>query len=487
MSGNSKHQPRFHARLQGGSCLNLPCIYDGDEMIAVLSHRTIDEPEHELLYFGKNQRPLLLRQIKLKPGGRAQFDGLQMYWQWNQHQVATTQLVDLSWRGDGTDSLSLTAVTRDPGGIATSTRTVTVTYEADSNRYRYLVDAELQVHHPGSIQGSDSGGDSGNDIVELELADPWYSDLPAPSQRFEGMWPKLGYTHLFVEQNDGKIWKLPLNHRASRAHAFPAHCKQDGHIVAGYVQGENPAIQLCGETGPRTRLEVCHWAYDLHLITQYSRAQLQQPIHERFVLTLATDALARSLAASTDVNPCTGFLGQTSLPYYERDSSFVHGSALSEPVAEPDIDPYFWEPMPSHSDGLSWCNDMGRDDDHSLKIQRDTTGVSRWWFQHESQGSFAGWWPTAASWRVTCWVKTKDVSNASSLGVRWHRFHQPVTFSVHRKSVIGTSEWTRLQVDLPGPAPEGVWGICLILEQDGTGTTWFDDLKVEHFPPSTKG
>lgn len=480
MSGNSKHQPCFHARTQGGSCLNLPCIYDGDEMIAVLSHRSIDEPEHELLYFGKNPRPLLLRQIKLKPGGPPQFDGLQMFWQWNQHQVATTQLVDLSWTGDGTEALSLTAVTRDPQGIATSTRTVTVTYEADANRYLYRVDAHLQVHHPGSIDGGDG------DTVELEMADPWFCDLPAPSQRYKGMWPKSGHTHLFVEQDTGQVWKLPINHRASRAHAFPSHFKKDGHIVAGYVPGANPAIQLCDDTGPRTRLEVCHWAYDLHLITQYSREQLQQPIHEQFVLTLANDTLARGLMASSEPLACKGFMGHRSLPYYERSGSFANGTDLAKPSAERDIDPYFWEPMPSYESGLSWCHDTGRSDDHSLKIQRDVTGVSRWWSQHEGQGSFVGWWPTTSTWRVTCWVKTKDVSGAASVGVQWHMFHQPVSFPVHRKRISGTSDWTQLQIDLPGPAPQGVWGISLILEQDGTGTTWFDDLKVENFPSSQR-
>jgi len=471
MPQTHSHQPRFNLRTHGGSCVYSAWIYDGDSPIAQLSHRLIDEPEHELLYFGNNPRPLLLRSLVLRPGGRPLFEGVQMYWQFNAHNVATTQLLDLQIDDENEEALRLTAVMQDPNGIATSTRTVTITYDAAQHRYMYDFDAQLDVHYPGAIDGGDP--------VELEMADPWYVDLPAPSQKFTGMWPKRPYTHFLVSQQDGSVYSLPINHRSPSATPFADFCGEDGRIVLACEKEANPAIELPGSTGARTRAEVCAWGYDMHLITRYTRQALASPIRERFRLTLASDDLALEMYQNRQQENSFNFRGQTALPYYERQSGFQNGAELSEPAGDADIDPYFWEPAQGYEEGLGWRRDFGRTDDCCLQISKDTAGPSRWICVREGQGSFVGWWPTQASWRVVCWVKTQNVTGGASLGVSWYLFHKPTTFPIHRATIVGTQDWTRLEVTLPGPAPQGVSDICLFLEQDGAGTTWFDDLVVE--------
>ena len=457
--------------MHGGSCVNVTWIYDGDNPIAQLSHRLLDEPEHALLYFGNNPKPLLLRSMVLKPGGRPLFEGAQMYWQFNKHEVATTKLLDLQFNDNDEEAISLTAVTQDPNGIATSTRTVTITYDTERDRYIYDFDAQLNVHHPNAIEGSDP--------IELEMADPWYADLPAPSQAFKGMWSKRPYTHFACNQQDGSVYGLPINHRSPSATPFADWCGEDATIVVGYEEGANPAIELPNSTGARTRVEVCPWSYDMHLITRYSREELTKPICENFRLTLADDATTKQMIDAIEQDKPFAFRGHSSLPYYERQGSFVRGVNLSQPTDDANLDPYVWEPMTGYEKGLSWRQDFGRTDDACLQIRKDTLGPSRWVSTREGQGSFVGHWPTYASWRVTCWIKTQDVQGSASLGVSWHLFHKPTTFPVHHAAIAGTQDWTEVEVFLDGPAPIGVSDLCLILEQDGSGTTWFDDLKVE--------
>jgi len=44
---------------------------------------------------------------------------------------------------------------------------------------------------------------------------------------------------------------------------------------------------------------------------------------------------------------------------------------------------------------------------------------------------------------------------------------------------VGSHDWTRIEAEIHGPPPPDVSGIAIVLRQDGSGTTWFDDLQVE--------
>jgi hypothetical protein len=64
--------------------------------------------------------------------------------------------------------------------------------------------------------------------------------------------------------------------------------------------------------------------------------------------------------------------------------------------------------------------------------------------------------------------------------VRWIVYNQTERHPyITSQKLIGTHDWTRVQVEITGPPPPDTSSICIILRQDGSGTTLFDDLEVE--------
>ena len=64
------HQSSFALRTHGGLCAGERWIYDGDEPIAQLIDALVEQPEQNLRYFNAILKPVELRNLKLKPGGR---------------------------------------------------------------------------------------------------------------------------------------------------------------------------------------------------------------------------------------------------------------------------------------------------------------------------------------------------------------------------------------------------------------------------------
>jgi len=469
-----RHRPRFSFRTLGGSCLGQRWIYDHEEPIACLEHRTLDQPEQELLYFGDVPRPINLRYLKLRPGGRPLISGVQLYWKLKAGKVITSQLVRCDVESQDGEELCLIVVTRDAHGVATSTRTLTLSYDPERGSYVYRFDCDLDIHHPHTLGGAER--------FEFEYCDPWYVDLPAPSQAFEGMWPERPYTHFVGEMADGSVWKMPLNHQASLVMQPLGGLRPDGLFLPAFEPGHNVAFEYVGDTGPRTRVGVCHWGYDIHCLGHYTRAELERPLRETFRILLCDDDRAQVLLASGGEVPELSYRGHTELPAYEREGSFARGVVLNQPSPGP-TDPFLWEPEVANESEASWCHDEGHSDDHCLKISKAGDGPACWVMLYEGQGSFCGYWPTAGSWRLRCWIRTEDVRGESYLGVSWNFFHKPIVWPLHTSERLrGTNDWTVVEVVLDGPPPAGVSDLNVRLQQDGSGTTWFDDLVVEHLP-----
>ena len=79
-------------------------------------------------------------------------------------------------------------------------------------------------------------------------------------------------------------------------------------------------------------------------------------------------------------------------------------------------------------------------------------------------------------------MKTASVkSPGSTLAVQYHVPNSQQKYPVvAAKRVAGTSDWTKLEIEIgpPGPTPPEIGCLMIILEQDGAGATWFDDLEV---------
>tara|TARA_B100001013_G_scaffold326411_1_gene238976 strand:- start:221 stop:1636 length:1416 start_codon:yes stop_codon:yes gene_type:complete len=461
------HKACFRFRTHGGVCAGEQWIYDGDEPIARFEHIRIEQPEQNLRYFDGNKRPVNLRDLKFNPGGRPLVAGVQLFWVFQHNVLATTELVSVDAEGNETDSLVLTVVTRDPGGVATSRRNVTITWDEELGSYVYDFKCHLEIHSPEVFDAAEE--------VRFEYCDPWYIDIPGPTVTFQGMWEKK-FSHLVAEQGDGTVWKMPLNHMATTI-ASPKSMKRDGLFFPAFDAGNNPAFEFVGETADHTSIGVCNWGYDIHFAGHYSREELYNELCPNFRIRLCPDDQAQQLLKEAQPVPKVEYNGFAELPLYERKTSFSLGIKLNEPSSG-DTDPWPWLPQ---GEGAEWCKEEGRSDDYSLKISKQTEGPSEWVMDRESDGAWTERWTSGIAFRVTGYIKTENLQGRGTcLAVRWGVYNNPERFPyICSKRLTGTNDWTKVSVEIQGPPPSEISAIYLIFRQDGSGTSWLDDLEVE--------
>jgi hypothetical protein len=99
----------------------------------------------------------------------------------------------------------------------------------------------------------------------------------------------------------------------------------------------------------------------------------------------------------------------------------------------------------------------------------------------EGDGAWTQKWAAAVGFRVSVFVRTESVTGRGScLALRWMIYNCPEPHAlICSRRLTGTHDWTRVQAEIHGPPPPGVSAVALILRQDGSGSTWFDDLDVE--------
>lgn len=462
------HKCRFDLITRGGVTAGQEWIVDGDEPIARLDHVIVEQPEQNLRYFDRNERPVVLREMKLAPGGRPLIEGVQLFWNLDGH-IITTDLLGVDVEGRGTDRLAVTVTTADPGGVALSRRVVTLTWDATTGSYVYEFACHLTLLAPQTFDRP------GVDTVRFEISDPWYCDVPAPTVDFPGGWSAHGFTRLLAEPEDGTVWQMPLNHLATGIPA-PRSFRPDGRLVLADCPGHNPAFEFVGDTASRTGIGVCNWGYDVHFAATYTRDQLYEPICETFRARLCPDDDVAALTARAEPVPPIEYAGHEVLPRYERHSSFDKELRLDEPAGA--LDPWPWLPA---GDGTRWCRDSGRSDANSLQIDRSEPGVSEWSMSREGEGAWTQRWRSTTGFRVSVWVRTADVvGRGASLGLRWIIYNHPERFPLQcTETASGTQDWTQLQAEIRGPVPDAVSAIEIVLRLDGTGSAWFDDIEVE--------
>jgi hypothetical protein len=464
------HHGVFGLHTRGGTCPGEQWLCDGDEPIARLQWSCAEQPEQNLRYFNRNLKPVELRQLRLRPGDRPLIEGVQLYWSLG--PVATTELVGVQVSGQDSACLGLEVVTRTPEGVATSRRRLELRYDAAADSYVYGFAAHLEIHSPEVFDGPDGAAAAG--AVRFEYCDPWYSDVPGPTVAFPGRWTKR-YGRLLAEAADGTVWQMPLNHMATGI-PTPEGFAPDGRLVLADDPGHNPALVFLGPTAGRSRIGVCNWGYDVHCLAQYRREELYAPICERFEVRRCPDADAARLLAAAGPVPPVQYRGFAELPRYERRGSFAAGLRLDQP-ADGSTDPWPWLPS---GDGAEWCRDEGRSDRCSLKIARTEPGATEWTMNREGDGAWTEAWTPGTGFRVSVHIRTRRVEGRGAcLALRWAVYNAPERYPyVCSERLTGTRDWTRVEVRLQGPPP-GISAIAIVLRQDGTGTSWYDDLEVE--------
>jgi len=460
------HTPRFSWKVLGGSVNTEQWIYDGDIPLAMFEQRIIEQPAENLMFFNGVPKSPMLRHVRLSPDGPPLVECIQLYWVLVSGKLATDRVVSINVKGSGTDRLTVVFHTRDRNGVADSKRILTLAYDPSTGRYVYDFEATLTLNSPEFFNGG---------AKSLEFVDPWFTGCPGPAVEFPGMWDRR-YTRFVYESKDGVI-SLPINHYTT-SHKGGIALARDGMFVLAHEPDGNPAIQFVGDTADKSGISICWWGYDIHCGRTIAPEEMDRPVTVRFRITDCPAEKAERMVREGKVPPMNpgGWKLAGEYPVYERKSSFAKGLALDD-VFEGKTDPFPWT---VEGDGASWDRTAGRSDSASLKISRTGRGLTRWQtFQGDGEGYFAEPWSWCRGYRASCWVKTEAVTGCgSTLALQYHLPNSPQEFPVYNaKRLTGTNGWTRLELEV-GTPPENAGALMIMLQQDGAGTTWFDDLEV---------
>ncbi len=352
----------------------------------------------------------------------------------------------------------------------TSTRVLTLTYDNEKGSYIYDFNGDLEFHSPENFNGNN---------ISFEFTDPFWVDCPAPAIEFPGMWGKR-YQKWVYEADDGSVKVIPINHYTT-SHKDGIRLKRDGMFVTAFEPDGNPAIQFIGDTALNSSISICWWGYDYHLSRHVAIDELFKPIPIHFRIFQCPNRTVQNLLKNA-VMPSLGkdeWKGIEEYPIYERKSSFDKGLRLDRSY-EGRLDPFPWT---ISGDGAVWDKTYGRTDKFSLKIDKTEKGLIRWQtFNGDGEGFFMDKWTPCKGYRVSCYVKTEDVTGrGSTLAVQNYVIHPPQEYPIlTARRITGSTDWTKLEIDIgpPEPLPPVIGTIMIYLQQDGSGTTWFDDLEV---------
>jgi hypothetical protein len=467
ISGAAKpHTAKFTWEIRGGAVNPEQWIYDGDIPLAMFEQRVIEQPAEDLMFFNGVPKPPVLRHVRLTPDGAPLFECIQLYWVLISGKLATDQLVNIDVKGNGTEKLIVTFNTRDRGGIADSRRVLTLTYDEVSGSYVYDFQAWLTFNSPDFFGGG---------TKQFEFCDPWLVGCPGPSIQFTGMWDRR--YQKFVYESDKGIVALPINHFTTSLKSG-IKLKRDGVFITAFEPDGNPAIQYVGDTADKSGISICWWGYDIHMGRSISSDEMDKPVLAHFRVMNCQNEKAQTMVKDGKLptwNPGGWNLGNE-YPVYERVSSFAKGLAL-DGIAVGKIDPFPWI---NSGSGTSWDKTSGRSDSFSLKIDKKESGLSRWQtFQGDGEGYYGEPFSLSKGYKVSCYVKTAGVSGAgSTLAIQYHvpNFTQEYPV-ITAKRLTGANDWTKLELEI-GSTPPLAGCLMIMLEQDGSGTTWFDDLEV---------
>ena len=332
------------------------------------------------------------------------------------------------------------------------------------------------------------------------------SELNEPTASMQGV-PEL--YDAFVISPDGKNWesipKLPVP-SLLRKGRYPAiswkgeNFGRPGQRMGMLDRREGGWIVELEDTSAPLNIEVCWMFYDLHNMLPTGIPPWtpgKDTFETRYTLAFTPVAPGQAREVLDRAKPIEWqSLPEYQLPVFTRYNTF--------------------EKMLSRSSDWAWfassyhCavdRNTGYDDSYSVRIQHDKADLKSAWYAWTWGPCFDHTAPLDGAYRFSAMVKSKDLTAPFRLAVaeflqdlwllpdgRWSTSPGGPDTVVTRtprivwhyspQQVTGTSDWTRLTIDLPidneqfKPGPPTWVRRGVVLEYQGKGTVWIDNVRI---------
>lgn len=369
------------------------------------------------------------------------------------------------------DEVVLKCSGKTASGACSSSVVLTIRRIKDPVRYVYSVQATLDVVSeqgwlvtPNPIQG------------EVEFANFWpegtFSPNPNDSKRYQAC----------CLVTPSGVERIPHHHlETSDKHNVILN---RGDKFLWLLEDENPCLTILAEN--QVTAGVCAYMWDAHFAykTCTSGKEILLPAGSHFEACYELTSLdkheAKSISDRAMDRPAPDL---ATIPLYV---SGVNHFTRTLQNAGPDWR-YIW-PWEAEGDSVStpvFDLEFGFDDSSCLRIDSRGAGKSCW--KVTTLGPAFGGKPFSdgSQYQLSAIVKTSKLEGKAMIALRLHRENQGSAFEIQNyemftsgQTLQGDTDWRLLKVITPpiSPAPDR---LHLLLIQEGSGTTWFDDVSFE--------
>ena len=369
------------------------------------------------------------------------------------------------------DEVVLKCSGKTASGACLSSVVLTIRRIQDPVRYVYSVHATLDV-----------------------VSEQGWLVTPNPTQgevEFANLWPEGTFS---PNPNDPKRYQACYLVTPSGVERIPHHHLEtsDKHNILmnredrflWLLEDENPCLTILAEN--KVTAGVCAYMWDAHFAYKICSEgkEVRLPTGSHFEASYELTSLDKS-----EAKPIIDRAVNRPAPELATIPLYVSGvNHFTRTLQNAGLDwRYIW-PWEAEGDSVStpvFDLEFGFDDSSCLRIDSRASGKSCW--KVTTLGPAFGGKPFAdgSQYRLSAIVKTSKVEGKSIIALRLHRENQGSVFEIQKyemftssQTLQGDTDWRLLKVITPpiSPAPDR---LHLLLIQEGSGTTWFDDVFFE--------
>jgi hypothetical protein len=349
-------------------------------------------------------------------------------------------------------------------------------YSEERSSYLFQVEARLTIRQGGRwlIARNPSHG-------EIEFCNLW------PAHTFRAEAPALKkYEACYIQRGDHVV-EIPHHHlESSDKNNIALH---GGDRFFWALADANPVFELI--SGNLVSAGLCAYMWDAHFAyraTEPDQAELYLDGPREYRAQFSIYTLSRSVASRLVEKALVCLpVDVEDMPVYLDGVNSFNRTLLDFPKEYAARWPWSFESTGALTVPAVFSLDRnhGYSDHCALRIFSAHEGQFRWLATTLGPAFGNAPFPERASYRLTGYVKTENVESGSTLGIRLHcpgigNLFNPKEYGhfFSPQTIRGTRDWQKIQVTTPviTPAPDRVH---LLLQQNGQGQTWFDDIQLE--------
>jgi hypothetical protein len=424
-------------------------------------------------------RDLRLHNARFRPGGRFLIGGevpLPLFWeQYANHQdterntasAATVRVVRTSDEG-----LEIECSGRTRSSAVFSRYVVSIRVSLEPPAYRYDVAAEMMVAHGFTWRITPN-----KDHGEVEFCNFWPDGVFSADVR-----DTLRYDGCYRLGRQG-VLKIPHHHmESSDKHNVLLRC---GDRLTWLLEEENPCITILSQD--EITAGVCAYMWDVHLAYKVCHDNTD------VLLPGGTTFAAAFRLSSMNAEEGNNFLRVAQVARAieaDQTPAIVDGvhsfleTCGSRVGSGADIWPWETEVVDGNAADVTFAVDreVGWDDTTSVRITSGGLARALWKATAIGPAFRQALFPDGARYRMIAYVQSDLAEGSAGIALRLHREGEPGLFDAGTYELFrcgtrvrGRSKWTLLELVTPpiSPAPDRVH---LLLDFDGAGTCWFDNV-----------